>query len=107
MASAAAEVGRFDEALGYLTQLESNEHLADQPSQEVLWEIEIARCAIYAKTNPLEPASGFIRLGNDASCSFEGRVIAHRSALAVACESAVHLIPELADSFKYARINQE
>ncbi|WP_318387979.1 tetratricopeptide repeat protein [Enterobacter sp.] len=98
-ASAAAEVGRFDEALGYLTQLESNEHLADQPSQEVLWEIEIARCAIHAKTNPLEPASGFIRLGNDASCSFEGRVIAHRSALAVACESAAHLIPELADSF--------
>lgn len=95
----AAKAGKFDVALDYLSQLEVYERRNDPPSQQVLWEIELARCDIQSKTNKLDPLSGFIRLSNDASYSVENRIIACRAALAVACEVAINEIPALADNF--------
>ncbi|HGF1364458.1 TPA: hypothetical protein ACF6V4_004639, partial [Enterobacter cloacae] len=98
-AGIAAKAGKFDEALDYLSQLEVYEQRSDPPSQQVLWEIELARCDIHSKTNKLDPLSGFIQLSNDASYSVENRTIACRAALAIACEVAINEIPALADNF--------
>lgn len=98
-ADIAAKAGKFDEALDYLSQLEVYEGRCDSPSQHVLWEIELARCDIQAKTNKLDPLSGFIQLSNNASYSVENRTIASRAALAIACEVAINEIPALADNF--------
>ncbi|EIO7468159.1 hypothetical protein ABL602_000259 [Salmonella enterica subsp. enterica] len=98
-AGVAAKVGKFDEALDYLSQLEVYEQHSDSSSQHVLWEIELARCDIQAKTNTNDPLSGFKQLANDTSYSVENRITACRAALAVACEVAVNQIPALADCF--------
>ena len=98
-AGIAEKAGKFDEAQDYLSQLEMYEQRSDPPSKQVLWEIELARCAIQAKTNTLDPLSGFMQLSNDASYSVENRTIACRAALTVACEVAINEIPALANSF--------
>ncbi|HFI5701833.1 TPA: hypothetical protein ACN7M6_004760 [Klebsiella michiganensis] len=98
-AGIAAKAGKFDEALDYLRRLEVYERHSDPPSHQVLWEIELARCDIQAKTNKLAPLSGFIQLSNDTSYSIENRTIACRAALAVACEVAINEIPVLANNF--------
>ncbi|EOC1473224.1 hypothetical protein ACMSWW_001474 [Cronobacter turicensis] len=98
-AGIAAKVGKFDEALDYLSQLEVYEQRSDPPSQQVLWEIELARCDIQSKINTRDPLSGFIQLSNDASYSVENRTIACRAALSLACEMAINEIPTLADNF--------
>ncbi|ENZ7192895.1 hypothetical protein ACG755_000071 [Klebsiella variicola] len=98
-AGVAAKVGKFDEALDYLSQLEAYEQHNAPPSPQVLWEIELARCDIQAKTNTLDPLSGFVQLSNNSSYSVENRIIACRAALAVACEMAINQVPALADNF--------
>ncbi|EBA7038416.1 hypothetical protein CSN78_002454 [Salmonella enterica subsp. diarizonae] len=98
-ASIAAKAGKFNEALDYLSQLETYERRNDSTSQQVLWEIELARCDIQAKTNAVDPLSGFVQLSNDASYTLDTRIIASRAALAVACQMATDQIQELADNF--------
>ncbi|NIF23814.1 hypothetical protein [Candidatus Pantoea multigeneris] len=99
LARASAEVGKYACSLNYLSQLEEIETRNDPPSASVLWHIERARCAIQAETNPPDAASGFILLGQGTSSSSESQITAFRFALAAACKSADHLIPELAECY--------
>lgn len=98
-AGVATDMGKFDEALDYLSQLEARERHCVSPSLQVLWEIELARCDIQAKTNTSDSLSGFENLGKNPSYSVDNRIIASRAALAVACKVEKNKISSLADSF--------
>jgi len=98
-ASVAAGVGKHDEALGYLNQLEAHERSSETASRQLALNIDLARCDIAVKANAPDSFSGFDRLLGDASLDSDDRRRVIRAALAAACSVAPERVPALASDF--------
>ncbi|SCU91363.1 conserved hypothetical protein [Cupriavidus necator] len=102
-AKVAANAGQSAEALEYLNQLEVRERSSFDPSSNLLFQIELARCFVAIAENASDSMSGFDRLLGDASLDSEHRVIACLAALEAACRIAPERVSELGDRYLEAR----
>ncbi|WP_147298018.1 hypothetical protein [Trinickia dinghuensis] len=102
-AKVAANAGQPAEALEYLNQLEVRERSSFDPSSNLLFHIELARCIVAIEQNGSDAMSGFDRLLGDASLDRENRVIACLAALEAACRVAPERVSELGDRYLDAR----
>ncbi|WP_321964559.1 hypothetical protein [Paraburkholderia sp. J7] len=94
-AKVAAGDGQPAEALEYLSQLEAHERKSFDPSRDLLFQIELARCAVALEANERDSMSGFDPLVRDASLEGENRVAAILAALEAACRVAPECVSEL------------
>ncbi|MFG5886689.1 hypothetical protein [Escherichia coli] len=99
LAGVATKVGQFDEALGCLEQLEIRELQCELPSEELLWEIELARCDISILAGSTDPVSALERLEKSKFTSTGNRITACRMVLARACTYSIAQVAEVADKF--------
>ncbi|CAM2166168.1 hypothetical protein BLAT2472_10302 [Burkholderia latens] len=97
-AKVAADAGETAEALDYLSQLEARERRSDLPSDDLLFQIEFARCVIALQSNAPDPMSAFDRLIGDAIHD-EHRVVASLAALDAACRVAPDSVSAFGDRF--------
>lgn len=107
LAGVATKVGQFDEALGCLEQLEIRELQCELPSEELLWEIELARCDISIRVGSTDPVSALERLEKSTFISTGNRIIACRMVLARACTYSIAQVAEVADKFLNALEEQK
>lgn len=96
-AEVAASAEKTDKALEFLSQLEEIEKSYEPASDEMLWEIALARAEIQAQTDPKESISCFKCLLQNTSLPADTRVRITRAALVVACRNSAEQIPELAE----------
>lgn len=99
LAGVATKVGQFDEALKCLEQLEAREWGCNSPSEELLWEIELARCDIDIRAENTDPISALDRLERSTLITTGNRITARRLVLALACVKSVDQVSEIADKF--------
>lgn len=99
----AANAGQPADALEYLNQLEARESRSIDPSSNLLFQIELARCAVAIAENVLDSMSGFDRLLDDASLDSERRLTVCLAALEAACRVAPERVSELGDRYLEAR----
>lgn len=97
-AKVAAAAGESAEALDYLTQLEACERRSGQPSDDLLFQIGLARCVIALESNAPDTMSIFDRLVGDATRE-DHRVIASLAALDAACRIAPNCVSVFGDRF--------
>ncbi|WP_129517828.1 hypothetical protein [Burkholderia stabilis] len=102
-AKVTANAGQPAEALEYLSQLEARERRSFDPSSNLLFQIELARCAVAIAENTPDSMSGFDRLLGDASLDSEHRVTACLAALEAACRVAPARMSEFGDRYLDAR----
>ncbi|HKR39815.1 MAG TPA: hypothetical protein VJU59_09060 [Paraburkholderia sp.] len=102
-AKVAAGAGQPAEAIEYLNQLEARERKSFDPSSNLLFQIELARCAVALEANAPDSMSGFDRLLGDASLDGENRVAAILAALEAACRVAPERVSELGGRYLEAR----
>ncbi len=107
LAGVATKIGQFDEALNCLEQLETRERRCNSPSEEMLWEIELARCDIDIRAGNTDPISALERLERSTLISTGNRITASRLALALACTTSVDQVAEIADKFLSALGSQK
>ncbi|MDN8011619.1 hypothetical protein QZN06_23850 [Burkholderia multivorans] len=97
-ANVAANAGKTAEALGYLSQLEELERRSSQPSVDLLFQIEFARCVIALQSNSPDTMSAFDCLISGAAHE-EQRVAASLAALEAACRVAPDGVSAFGDRF--------
>lgn len=107
LAGIAAKAEYFDEAINCLEQLEAREMQCKSPSEEILWEIELARSDIDIRAGRIEPKLALQRLERSTFISTSNRITACRLVLALACIGAVEQVSEIADKFLSALESQK
>lgn len=103
-AKVAVSAGQPAEAIEYLSQLEAHERRSLNPSSNLLFQIELARCVIAIAEIAPDPMSGFDRLLADASLDSEHRVITYLAALEAACRIAPERLSELGERYLEERL---
>ncbi|WP_429406607.1 hypothetical protein [Paraburkholderia sp. MM5482-R1] len=96
-ACVAAEVRKFDEAIDYLRQLEKRERQSARPSQNLLLNIDLARCDITVRSADAPDLSGYDAILSGTTLDGENSARVVRAALAAACSFAPERVAELCD----------